>query len=99
MRGGVACVLGLAGGIRRTLPDATTVVIGGMAVCNRIGLLADEPFREGRHVRTRDLLKLHLTQMGVDPQVADLMEEHYASARTTELSREDVARLRIVTPR
>jgi hypothetical protein len=96
---GVACVLGLAGGVRRTVPDATTVVIAGMAVGNRIGLPATEPFREGRHVRTRDLVKLHLTQMGVDPQLADMMEEHYASARTTELSREDIARLRIVTPR
>ena len=68
-----------------------------MAVGNRIGLRADEPFREGRHVRTRDLIKVHLTQMGIDPQIADMMEEHYASSRTTELSREDVARLRIVT--
>jgi hypothetical protein len=94
---GVACLLGLAGGVRRTLPEATTVVIGGMAVGNRIGLPATEPFREGRHVRTRDLVKLHLTQMGVDPQVADMMEEHYASAGSTELSRADIARLRIVT--
>jgi hypothetical protein len=35
--------------------------------------------------------------MDVDPQVADMIEEHYASPRTTELSREDVVRLRIVT--
>jgi hypothetical protein len=94
---GVACVLGLAGGVRRTVPDATTVVIGGMWVPNRIGLAADAPFREGRHVRFRDLIKVHLTQMGVDPQVADMVEEHYNSPRATELSREDIARLRIVT--
>jgi tetratricopeptide (TPR) repeat protein len=94
---GVACVLGLAGGVRRTLPDATTVVIGGMFVPNRIGLAAVAPFREGRHVRFRDLIKVHLTQMGVDPKVADMMEEHYDSPRATQLSREDVVRLRIVT--
>jgi hypothetical protein len=35
--------------------------------------------------------------MGVDPQVADMVEEHYNSPRATELSREDIARLRIVT--
>jgi hypothetical protein len=90
-------VLSLAGGVRRTVPDATTVVIGGSWIPNRIGLAAAAPFREGRHVRFRDLIKLHLTQMGVDPQVADMMEEHYASPRATELSREDIARLRIVT--
>jgi tetratricopeptide (TPR) repeat protein len=94
---GVACVLGLAGAVRRTLPQTTAVVIGGMAVGNRIGLQAAEPSREGRHVQTRDLVKVHLTKMGVDPKVADMMEEHDASKRTTELSREDVVRLRIVT--
>ena len=93
----VACVLGLAGGVRRTVPEATTVVIGSMFVPNRIGLQAEEPFRDGRHTRFRDLIKLHLTQMGVDPQVADMMEDNYASRRRIELSREDVARLRIVT--
>jgi hypothetical protein len=91
-------LLGLVGGVRRTVPDATTVVIGGMWVPNRIGVQADAPFREGRHVKFRDLFKLHLTQMGVDPQVADIMEENYASGRRIELSRADVARLRIVTP-
>jgi hypothetical protein len=94
----ITCVLGLAGGVRRTVPDATTVVIGSMWIPNRIGVQADAPFREGRHVKFRDLFKLHLTQMGVDPQVADIMEENYASGRRIELSRADIARLRIVTP-
>jgi hypothetical protein len=93
----IACVLGLAGGIRRTLPDATTVVIGGMMVGNAIGLEAVEPFRDGRRVQFRDLVKVHFTQMGVDLQVADMMEKHYASGSATALTRQDVARLRIVT--
>jgi tetratricopeptide (TPR) repeat protein len=95
----IACLLGLSGGVRRTLPETTTVVIGGMMVANRIGLQAVEPFRDGRHVQFRDLVKLHFTQMGVDPQVADMMEGHYASGAATELSRADIARLRIVTTR
>jgi hypothetical protein len=37
--------------------------------------------------------------MGIDPQVADMMEENYGSTRRIELSREDIARLRIVTTR
>src|SRR5204863_3359242 len=93
----IACLLGLSGGVRRTLPEATTVVIGGMMVANRIGLQAVEPFRDGRHVQFRDLVKLHFTQMGVDPQVADMMDGHYASGHATTLSRQDIARLRIVT--
>jgi hypothetical protein len=94
---GVACVLSLAGGVRRTLPDATTVVIAGLTVGNWFGFHATEPYREGGQVRTREFVKLHLTQMGVDPQLADMMEENYASARRVELPREDIARLRIVT--
>jgi hypothetical protein len=35
--------------------------------------------------------------MGVDPHLADMMEEYDDSPRATELSREDVVRLRIVT--
>jgi hypothetical protein len=96
---GVACVLGLAGGVRRTLPEATTVVIADMTVGNWFRFHSTEPYREGGHARTRELVKLHLTQMGVDPQLADMMEENYASARRIELSRADIARLRIVTTR
>jgi Tfp pilus assembly protein PilF len=95
----IACVLGLAGGVRRTVPDATTVVITGMWIPNRIGVEAVAPFREGRHAHFHDLIKVHLTLMGVDPQVADMMEERYASGRRIGLSREDIARLHIVTPR
>jgi hypothetical protein len=90
-------VLSLAGGVRRTVPEATPVLIGGMWVGNRIGLQAEPLFREGRHVRYRDLIKVHLTQMGVDPRGADMIEEHYDSQRATRLSREEIARLRIVT--
>jgi hypothetical protein len=68
-------------------------------VGNRIGLEAVDPFRDGRRVQFRDRVKVHLTQMGVDPQVADMMEKHDASPGTTELTRQDVARLRIVTAR
>jgi tetratricopeptide (TPR) repeat protein len=93
----IGCLLGLAGGVRRTLPAATTVVIGGMMVANRIGLEAVEPFRDGRRIQFRDLVKVHFTQMGLDPQVSDMMEESSASRRATELSRQDIARLRIVT--
>jgi hypothetical protein len=94
---GVPCVLSLAGGVRRTLPRATTVVIAGATVGNWFGLYAVEPYREGRNLRTPDLVKLYLTQMGVDPRLADMMEENDVWSRTRELSRADIARLRIVT--
>jgi hypothetical protein len=93
----VACLLGLAGGVRRTLPEATVVVLGGVMIANRIGLEAADPFRDGRRVQFRDRVKVHLTQMGVDPQVADMMEKHDTSPGATELSRADIARLHIVT--
>jgi hypothetical protein len=93
----IACLLSFAGGVRRTLPDATTVIISGMFIPNRIGLAATAPFREGRHEKYRDLVKVHLTEMGVDPRVADIMDRNYDPPRSTELSRDEVVRLRIVT--
>jgi len=93
----ILCVLGIAGGTRRTVPETTRVVIGGMWMGNRLELRADAPFREGRHERDRNLIKIYLTQMGVDPQVADMMDENYDSSHATELSREDAVRLRIIT--
>lgn len=94
----IACLLSLAGGVRRTLPDTTTVIISGMFVPNRIGLAAAAPFREGRHAQYRDLFRAHLTQMGIDPRVADIMDKNYDPPRATELSHDEIVRLRIVTP-
>ena len=93
----LACVLILAGGVRRMLPENTTVVIQGTHILNRLGLNVSDDHREGVHARFREQTKLYFAQMGVDPALADTMDANYGTTRSTQLSRADVVRLRIVT--
>ena len=93
----LACVLILAGGARRTLPEDTKVLIQSTKIASRLGLNISDEQREGLHAHFRDQIKLYFAQMGVDPALADLIEANYATARNTQLSRADVVRLRMVT--
>jgi hypothetical protein len=95
----LACVLILAGGVRRMLPEDTTVVIHSSQVFNRLGLNVTDEHRQGIHARFRDQSKIYFAQMGLDPALADIIDANYGSARSTQLSRSDVIRFRIVTAR
>jgi hypothetical protein len=92
----LACVLILAGGVRRTLPEDTTVLIQNTRIRNRLGLNVSDDAREGLHEHFRDQYKLYFEQMGIDPTLADIIEANYETARDTRLSRADMVRLRIV---
>ena len=92
----LACVLILAGGVRRTLPEDTTVLIQSTEIFNRLGLNVSEEHREGLRARFHEQIKVYFTQMGVDPALADMIDANFGSARNTQLSRADVVRLRIV---
>ena len=93
----LACVLILAGGVRRTLPDDTKVLIQSTKITSRLGLNISDEQREGLHARFRGQIKLYFAQMGVDPALADVLEANYGIGRNTLLSRPEVIRLRIVT--
>ena len=95
----LACVLILAGGVRRTLPEDTTVVIHSSQVFNRLGLNVSDEHRQGIHARFREQSKIYFAQMGLDPALADIIDANYGTARSTQFSRADVIRLRIVTAR
>jgi hypothetical protein len=93
------CILILAGGVRRTLPEDTAVLIQGTQIANRLGLNVSDEHRDGLHAHFREQIKLYFAQMGVDPTLADTIDANYGIARNTQLSRADVVRLRIVTGR
>jgi len=95
----LACVLILAGGVRRILPEDTTVLIQGTQISNRLGLNVSDDHRGGVHARFREQTKIYFAQMGVDPALADIIDANYGVARSTPLLRADVVRLRIVTGR
>jgi hypothetical protein len=94
-----ACVLSLAGGVRRTVPAATAVIIGGWRIRSPRGLNIADEHREGLHAHAHDQYKVYLTQMGVDAQVAEIMEGNYERQTNTVLSPADLVQLRIVTSR
>ena len=93
----IACVLILAGGVRRTLPDATKVVILGTQVGHRLGANVSDEIREGVRVRSYEQIKLYLAQVGVDSGLVEIIDANYERSRKTVLSRADLDRLRIVT--
>jgi hypothetical protein len=95
----LACVLILAGGVRRTLLEDTTVLIQSTQIANRLGLNVSDEHREGLHAHFHEQIKLYFAQMGVDPALADTIDANFGIARNTRLSRADVVRLRIVTGR
>jgi hypothetical protein len=66
----IACILVLAGGVRRSIPETTVVIIQGTQVGRRLGLDVPEEIRDGVHARSNVQVKLYLTQMGVDPALA-----------------------------
>jgi hypothetical protein len=95
----IACVLILAGGVRRTLPETTAVIIQGSQITSRLGLNVSPERREGLRERFNRQFRLYFSQMGVDPQLADIIDVNHESSRSTELSRADLLRLRIITSR
>ena len=53
--------------------------------------------RSGLHAHYDEQYKLYLTQMGIDPELAAMIDANYGSSRSTELPPADLIRLRIVT--
>jgi len=93
-----ACVLMLAGGVRRTVPTAGEVVLSGMRIRNRLGLKVSDEHRTGLHSLFTDQFRLYLKQMGVSTEVADIVDRNSeSSGSTTRLAPDDLVRLRIVT--
>jgi hypothetical protein len=86
----LACLLILAGGVRRTLPEDTKVLIQSTKIASRLGLNISDEQREGLHAHFRDQFKLYFAQMGVDPALAEVIEANYGIDRNTQLSRADV---------
>jgi hypothetical protein len=93
----VVCVLMLAGGVHRTLPADATVVIGGMRVRNRLAPNVSDERQQGLQARYSDQYRLYLTQMGVHPEIVDIIDRNSESGRGTQLQNKDWLRLGIVT--
>jgi hypothetical protein len=93
----LACVLTLIGGVHRTLPAGTTVVLSGMEIHNRLAPNVSEERRQGLTVRFGELYRIYLHDMGVETELLDIVDRNSEAHRQTELPASEWLRLHIVT--
>ena len=94
----LACVLMLAGGVHRSLPAGTQMILSGMSIHNRLAPNVSDERREGLTARFGELFRLYLRDMGVEPELLDTVDRNSKSRRQTELPSSEWTRLRIITP-
>ena len=93
----LACVLVLAGGVHRSLPPGTRMILSGMAIRNRLAPNVSDERREGLTVRFGELFRIYLREMGVETELLDIVDRNSESHKLTELPPSEWLRLRIVT--
>jgi hypothetical protein len=93
----VGCVLMLAGGVHRSLPPGTRVVLTGMSIRNRLAPNVSNERREGLTTLFGEQFRMYLRDMGVDPELLDIVDKNSESHHQTELPPAEWMRLRIVT--
>ena len=94
----LACVLTLVGGVHRTLPAGTRVILGGMSIRNRLAPNVSEERRQGLTVQYGEALRRYLRDMGVEPELVDIADRNSETRRPTEMPPSEWARLHVVTP-
>jgi hypothetical protein len=93
----LACVLILAGGVHRSLPQGTRMILSGMFIRNRLAPNVSRDEREGASMRFGELFRIYLRDMGVDTELLDIVDSNSEARRQTELPPAEWTRLRIVT--
>jgi hypothetical protein len=93
----LACVLVLAGGVHRSLPPGTKVILSGMAIRNRLAPNVSEERREGLTTRFGEQFRMYLRDMGVEPELLDIIDKNSESGHAIEIPAPEWTRLRIVT--
>jgi hypothetical protein len=91
------CVLILAGGVHRSVPLGTRLMLTGRFISNRLAPNMSDEAREGVKARHDELFRLYLREMGVEPELLDIADQNWEARRETELPPSEWVRLRIVT--
>ena len=87
----------LVGGVHRSLPPGARMILSGMFIRNRLAPNVSDERREGLTVRFGELFRIYLRDMGVEPELLDIVDRNSESRRQTELRPAEWIRLRIVT--
>ena len=93
----LACVLTLAGGVHRTLPAGTRMILGSMSIHNRLAPNVSEERRQGLTTLFGDQFRRYLKEMGVEPELLDIIDRNSEANRVTEMPPSEWLRLHIVT--
>jgi hypothetical protein len=93
----LACVLTLAGGVHRTLTAGTRMILGGMSIHNRLAPNVSEERRQGLTTLFGDQFRRYLKDMGVEPELLDIVDRNAETNRATEMPPSEWLRLHIVT--
>ncbi len=94
----LACVLMLAGGVHRSLPAGSRVILSGMSIHNRLAPNVSAEHRESLTVKFTEQFRKYLGDMGVEPALIDIAESNAAGGRHVEIPASEWTRLHLVTP-
>lgn len=93
-----ACVLILAGGVHRSLPQGTKVVLAGRSIRNRLAPNVSAEQRESLTEYFGEQHRKYLHEMGLAPDLVDIVDGIGEGGRPVIIPPTDWARLHIVTP-
>jgi hypothetical protein len=94
----LTCVLVVAGGVHRSLPAGTRVVLAGMFIRNRMAPNVSQEARDTLPGKFGEQFRKYLRDMGVDTELLDIVDRQSEAKRGVEIPTADWARLHIVTP-
>ena len=77
----IGCVLMLAGGVHRSLPQDVSVVLVGMEIRNRLAPNVSAEHRTGLTKYYGEQDRLYLREMGIDPTLLDIVDRNWADRR------------------
>lgn len=92
----LTCVLMLAGGVHRSLPAGTRVVLSGMVLRNRMAPNVSQEAKDALPARYAEQFRKYLGAMGVDTELLDIVDAQAESRRAIEMPPAEWARLHIV---
>jgi hypothetical protein len=92
------CVLVLAGAVHRNLPDGTRVILTGRFIQNRLAPNVSAEQRESLTAHFGEQYRKYLHDMGVEPELVDIVDRIPEGGRAVLVPSSDWTRLHIVTP-
>jgi len=93
----IACVFIFAGGVHRTLHAGTRVILAGGTIKNRLAPNVSDEHRESLTTIFGEQFRVYLGEMGVEPELLDMVDRNTAQQKATEVPASDWARLHLVT--